>query len=495
MSRPRTTDGPPVLSVTELNALGRTILEQRAPDVWVEGEVRDLVHAASGHLYFVLADARAQIRATMFRSDAQRLRYAITEGMRLRVRGGLTVYEARGSFQLTVRAVLVAGEGERALELAKLRKKLAEEGLLDPQKKRPLPRFPRTVGLVTSRDGAALRDIVKVALDRFPARLVLVHAPVQGVDAPLGIVRALAWVQKLRTLDVVILARGGGASEDLAAFDDERVARAVAACRVPIVTGVGHEIDVTLADLCADVRAATPSNAAELVVPSLPVVTARLETLERALERALDHTLDASRMRLERLAKRLADPRRKLRDPRGQLALHQRALERAAQKRVRTAREQLAELRARLERHDPRAQLAADRARLGVLQTKLEALVRQHLERDRFERRAARERLVRASLALEPALRRLLAERRHALGRERASLEAEVPRHVAAARHALAQHGRALHALSPLAVLERGYAIALDRATGKAVTDAREAPPGSELTVRLHRGELDVVVK
>ncbi|MBX7191740.1 MAG: exodeoxyribonuclease VII large subunit, partial [Sandaracinaceae bacterium] len=318
-----------VLSVLALNELARGLLERGVPRVWVEGEVTDLVRSAVGHLYFTLGDGRAQVKCVMFRTDVTRVALELAAGARVQVAGGLTLYEPRGSYQLQVTEVIEAGLGARAVRVARLKKKLAAEGLLDPGRKRALPAYPRTVGVVTSRDGAAWRDVVKVAHDRFPARLVLAHAIVQGPDAPEQIVRALHEIQRLRNLSVIILARGGGASEDLAAFDDERVARAVAATRVPIVTGVGHEIDVTLADLCADVRAATPSNAAELAVPSIESVRKHLEAELRALQRAMDRHLDLARMTLERELRALADPRGLLRAPRQRLAASDRAMERA----------------------------------------------------------------------------------------------------------------------------------------------------------------------
>jgi exodeoxyribonuclease VII large subunit len=459
-----------VLTVHELNALARGLLEDAAPDVWVEGELRDLTRPASGHLYFSLSDGRAQVRCVMFRTDAVRVRVGpvggeLAEGMRIRVRGGLTLYEARGTFQLTVRTVLAAGEGERAAEIARIKKKLAEDGLLDPTRKRALPRHPRTVGVVTSRDGAAWRDVVKVALDRFPARLVLVHATVQGEDAPMAIVRALAWVQKLRTLDVVILARGGGASEDLAAFDDERVARAVAACRVPIVTGVGHEIDVTLSDLCADVRAATPSNAAELAVPSIETVRAELVRHERELQRALDQRLDALRLRLERATRALRDPRRQLREQLGALGRSEREIERSLRRRTQDERLRLRRLSERLARLEPRARLARDRARLEAQEARL-----------------------------GPAMRSLLARHAQALRDAESRLERRARTTSDTARQQLARSARALHALSPLAVLDRGYAIVTLGPGGPAVRDAREAALGARLSIRIARGRLEADV-
>jgi len=480
---------PRVLSVLELNAHARRLLESRGGEVWVEGEIADLTRPASGHLYFMLGDGRAQVKCTMYRTDVAEIGFELAAGLQIRVRGGLTIYEQRGTFQLQVREVLEAGEGSRAAALARIKKKLAADGLLDPGRKRALPPYPRAIGVVTSRDGAAFRDVVKVALDRFPARVFLVHALVQGPDAPEQVVAALAHVQKLRSVDVIILARGGGATEDLAAFDDERVARAVAASRVPIVTGIGHEIDITLADLCADVRAATPSNAAERAVPSIEAIRRDIVSKERALQRAFDQLLDGHRLRLERARRSLADPRRLLRTPRTGLVASERALERTMRRRVAEQRSALARLTERLARVEPRARLVRDRARLEALRTRLAPAM------ERLLVARGRARLEALTTRLAPVMERLI------VARARARLEAlttrlspAIERLLAARRHTLGRQARALDALSPLAVLDRGYAIATIASSGLAVRDAQEAPVGTRLRVRVARGQLDAEV-
>jgi exodeoxyribonuclease VII large subunit len=341
------------------------------------------------------------------------------------------------------RLALPAGEGRLAAELAKLRAKLAKEGLFDPARKRPLPPFPRTVGVVTSVSGAAVHDIVEVARGRCPVRLVVAHCQVQGAEAPESIVRALALVQRLPELDVVIVGRGGGGAEDLAAFDDERVARAIAACRVPVVSAVGHEVDVSIADLVADVRAATPSNAAELVVPDRALLEGRLETLVRRIERALDARLDRERLRLDRLVRRLGDPRRTFGRTRATLLDLERALHAALRRRLGRERARLSALGARVARHDPRTRLGDARRRLAGLERRLGA--------------------VRATL---------VARRRADLGELAARMQA----------------------LSPLAVLARGYAIALHGPTGRALVRAADARPGDAVRLRLHEGALDATV-
>ena len=438
---------PRVFKVSELNRIARFSLEERFPDVWVEGELVDVSRPASGHVYFTLCDTESptQARGVMYRSDAQRARARRENGVRVRLRCSLTLYEPRGSFQLLARVALPAGEGDRAAELLRVKAALAKDGLFDPTKKRILPRFPRVIGVVTSRDGAAIHDIVRVATSRLGVRIVLVHCQVQGAEAPLSILRALRMVQLVPALDVVILARGGGASEDLSAFDDERVARAVAACSVPIVSGVGHEVDVTMVDLVADVRAATPSNAAEIAVPEAARLRAELESKERALSRALDQQIARERLRIERAVRKLSDPRRRLAAPRQSLSALHAALERLMARRMGEEHRGLDRLRARLAAHEPRARLMRDRETLRALEG----------------------RLVRS---MESAIE---VQGKHALGRLALQLEA----------------------LSPLGILARGYSIAIHEPTKKALLRAEDAKPGDRLTIRVHEGALDAVVE
>lgn len=432
--------GPRVLRVAELNRIAKLALEEQFADFWVEGELGDVTRPASGHVYFTLNDGEAPacIKGVMFRGDARRARAKLVEGERVRMRGGLTIYESRGVFQLVARVALPAGMGELRAELERLREKLAAEGLLDAARKRPLPRLPRVVGVVTSARSAAVHDIVQVAAARCPVRIVIAHCLVQGVEAPASICAALRRVQRVPGLDVVIVGRGGGSTEDLIAFNDERVARAIASCRVPTVSAVGHEVDVTIADLVADVRAATPSNAAELAVPDRRALVADLEGRVRALERALDVRIDRSRMKLERVSRRVADPRGALAAPRRRIASLTLGLQRAIERRVKVASAALESLDHRLARLDPMRKLARDRARL------------------------------------EKVIARL--ERRRSLVGER--------------REQLAHLTTRLEALSPVAILARGYAIALHEPTGRALVRAGDAQPGDAVTVVLSRGRL-----
>ncbi|MGA9655938.1 MAG: exodeoxyribonuclease VII large subunit, partial [Polyangia bacterium] len=244
--------------MSELVRAARLTLESRFADLRVEGEISGLKRSANGHLYFTLKDAEAQLDCVMYAREAARLRFRLQDGQQVRCRGRLTIYEARGRFQLSVHAIEPAGAGALALAFEQLKQSLAAEGLFDPERKRPLPFLPRRLGVVTSAQGAVIRDIVRVAHRRFPVPILLAPTPVQGEGAAAAIVAALAEIVKVPDVDVVIVARGGGSMEDLWAFNDEALARAIAACPIPVISAVGHETDFTIADFVADLRAPTP---------------------------------------------------------------------------------------------------------------------------------------------------------------------------------------------------------------------------------------------
>ncbi|MGF1465848.1 MAG: exodeoxyribonuclease VII large subunit [Sandaracinaceae bacterium] len=459
MQRPAT-ERPRIYRVGELARRVRARLENWG-EVWVEGELRDVTRGGSGHLYFTLEDADddAQLRAVMFRTDARFARARMAEGERVRIAGRFTLYEPRGGLQLVARLALPAGEGDRAAELARRRAQLAAEGLLDPARKRPLPVYPRGGGGVTSRDAAALHDVLQVARGRAPVRLVVSHARVQGLDAPASLVRALRRLGRVPGVEVVVVCRGGGARTDLSAFDHLGVAREVARCPVPVVSGLGHGADETLVDLVADARAATPSNAIERVVPEPSAVLLRLGQEVRRLSQALEITVGRRRLRLGRLERRLAGPRAELRDVASRVREAHQALERAAERRLRGGRRRLAALRERIARQEPRSRLRADRVRL------LSVVGR-----------------------LAPALQSCLegARRRQAAGA--AALHDRAAGRLWPRRMSLASLAGRLESLSPLAVLARGYGIVLHE--GRALLDPDRAAPGDPLEIRLHRGVL-----
>lgn len=426
-----------VITVGELDRRLRRAVEVASDDFWIEGEVASLKRAPSGHVYFTLKDERedAVIDCVMYRFDAQRARRVLADGARLQLKGRATVWAPRGRLQLVGTLARLAGRGELLLALEKLKEKLAAEGLFDPARKRPLPSAPRIVGVVTSGVGAAFHDIRTVAFRRGGLRLVLAPALVQGEAAAASLVAALDLLERYPGLDALIVGRGGGSGEDLMAFNDERVVRRIARCRVPVVSAVGHETDVSLTDLAADVRAATPSQAAELLVPDRAAQREALARCERHLVRAQVSLLAAAHARLSRLTHRVTDPR-------FIIAARQQELDELSQRMTRVTRLRLqrqqriqSELIQRLAHRHPERVLSRARGQLGQLAGRLAA-----------------------------AQRFSLSQRRKELGTRAAQL----------------------HALSPLAVLGRGYAIALH--DGLPLLSSEELVPGDQVRVRVAHG-------
>jgi exodeoxyribonuclease VII large subunit len=364
-----------VLSVAELVGGVRELVEQLGP-VWVVGEISNLRRAGSGHAYFTLKDDDAQLRSVLFRGNAVRLPFDPEEGLEVIAGGELTVYGARGDLQLIVRQLEPRGRGALQLAFEQLRARLEAEGLFADDRKRELPRFPRRVGVVTSLSGAALHDVIFVTGRRFPATpLLLAGARVQGDGAEDELARAMAQLARVPDVDVILLVRGGGSLEDLLPFNTERLARAIRACPVPVIAGVGHEVDVTIADLAADARAATPSAAAELALPDRDAVESELAALQRALTRAvLERTRDARRT-LGGLARALRahTPTARLAARRARLAALARALVQTGGALARERRARLAPLHARLVASAQRV-AAPPRARLATAAARLDAL-------------------------------------------------------------------------------------------------------------------------
>lgn len=350
----------PVLSVTELTARIAVSVARAVPyPVWVEGEVSNCRPHTSGHVYFTLKDEGATLRAVLFRGQARLLRFRLEDGQRLVCRGRVEVYAARGEYQLIVEAVEPRGAGALALAFEQLKARLAAEGLFEPSRKRPIPRCPSVVALVTSPTGAALQDILNVLGRRCPGLGVrVVPVRVQGDGAAAEIATAIEMVSATRAADVVIVARGGGSVEDLWPFNEEAVVRAAAACAVPLVSAVGHETDITLIDLAADLRAPTPSAAAELVAASVAELTAEVGALRRRLALAARARLDARRVRLVEARRRLGDPRSRLAQARLALADATGRLAAAGREALGAARVHLAGTAARLDALSPLAILA-----------------------------------------------------------------------------------------------------------------------------------------
>jgi exodeoxyribonuclease VII large subunit len=289
-----------VYTVSELTALVKEVLETSLPVFWVEGELSNYVHHTSGHMYFTLKDDRSQIPCIMFKFANAKLRFTPEHGMKVLAWGRIKVYEPAGKYQLTVEQMRPAGVGDLAARFEELKGRLAAEGLFDPAHKKPIPKFPGTLAVITSPTGAAVRDVIRVVGGRFPAaRIVVVPTPVQGPEAAPGIIDSLALVDEWGEADVAILTRGGGSLEDLWTFNDEAVARAIYRARTPVISAVGHEVDFTIADFVADLRAATPSNAGELAVPDRADLARSIGSLSARLGRA-------ALMRIDRLSMRIA---------------------------------------------------------------------------------------------------------------------------------------------------------------------------------------------
>ncbi|HEY3174683.1 MAG TPA: exodeoxyribonuclease VII large subunit [Candidatus Polarisedimenticolia bacterium] len=445
-ARPGTQTRP--LTVSEVNTAAKELLEEAFPDVWIQGEISNFKAHGSGHFYFSLKDARCQVSAVMFRGPALHLRFRPADGLSVVARGRVTLYEARGSYQVNVQWMEPLGVGSLQLAFEQLKAKLKAEGLFEPGRKRPLPALPRRIAVVTSPTGAAIRDILRV-LQRRHAGLAVLIAPcrVQGEGSAREIAQAIELVNEYsalggeRAIDVMIVGRGGGSIEDLWAFNEEIVARAIAASSVPTISAVGHEVDFTIADFVADLRAPTPSAAAEMVVSSRDELLSRVETGLTRLLQAVRYLLVRRRSRVDGLARSRAFARVEgtLAEARQRCDESMMRLGNALPSRLRDGRERVGLAVERLSPRSLRAEVAARRGRLS----------------------ASADRLARAMSARVRSLRDRVA-----------STEA------------------VLASLSPLAVLDRGYAICQDPATGAVIADASSVSAGDEVRVRLARGRI-----
>jgi exodeoxyribonuclease VII large subunit len=443
-------DGPSqqreILTPSSLNRLARELLEGAFPMIWVEGELSNVSRPASGHLYFTLKDASAQVRCALFRNRALGLRMRPGDGMQVLLKARVSLYEGRGEFQLIIEHMEEAGEGALRRAFEQLKAKLQAEGLFETARKRHVPCPPRRLGVITSASGAAVRDVLKVLARRFPLLPVdVLPVPVQGAESAPAIVAMLESATRSGRYDTLLLTRGGGSLEDLWSFNEESVARAIAACPVPLVSAVGHEVDVTIADFVADLRAPTPSAAAEMLVPDSAALLARLAQLQMQLERSLRRRVEGAAQRSDALW-------------------------------------------LRLKAISPQSRLALARTRLGSMAQRLPTLLPQALRRNRQHLQQLHARL----LARHPALQmRREAQRAQSLAER---LRAGLQRGFESRRRTLADLGRTLHAVGPLATLDRGYAILLDQTTGQVVRSVAQTAPGARLTGRLADGSLALTV-
>ncbi len=435
-----------VWSVSELTARIRDLLAVEFPDIWVQGEVSNCHEAQSGHLYFTLKDARAQVRCVCFRNQLRLLKFRPEDGLHVTVRGSVSVYEPRGEYQIYVEHIEPVGLGALQLAFEQLKKRLAAEGLFDPARKKPLPVLPGRIGLVTSPRGAAVRDVVRILRRRFPnVHLILYPVRVQGEGAAGDIVEAVTFFSAKQMVDVMILARGGGSLEDLWAFNEESVARAIAASTIPIISGVGHETDFTIADFVADLRASTPSAAAEIVVQTRQEFDRHVAQLQQQIVQRMRYLLLEHRHRVQELAahrgfRRLEEFLRQFRQQSDELVGR---LAMALRGRLELVRRRFTVAQTRIAAMDFRARIAALRVRL--------------------EQRAA-------------------------------DLRVRVERYLVAKRQQLERMRVQLDERNPLRVLERGYAIVYD-AAGNVVRAAEQVALGDEIAVQLARGRLAAEVK
>ncbi len=484
-SRPATT----VYTVSQLNQAARGLLEARLGRVWVEGEIGNLSEPASGHIYFTLKDARAQVRCALFRG-ARALCCPAANGMQVLVGGRVSLYEGRGDFQLIVEQMEDAGEGALRRAFEALKARLGAEGLFETRHKKPLPRSIRRIGVITSPDGAVWHDIVTTLKRRFPAiALLLYPVPVQGKEAPGRIAAALDLANARRECDVLLLARGGGSLEDLWSFNEEVVARAIFRSALPVVTGIGHETDTTIADWVADLRAPTPTAAAELLSPDQALWHERHRDATRRLQRLLDRALRERIQRLDELRRRLlVEPLRGLPQRRLALAQLRDRLARALPLYPARLTARVLALTQRLERRSPQAQIHAHKLRLAPLGTRLAGAFRDRLNARTRRLAGLRERL----RAQHPGTAYLRLRARHERLAEDLTRAARAAVKTHRDRHA--RLTQALMLVGPPAVLQRGYAIVSD-ADGQVVRASRDCAVGDILTIRLADGELTVEVR
>jgi exodeoxyribonuclease VII large subunit len=477
--------------VSELTTRIRELLEGNLPDLSVEGEVSNCRAAQSGHYYFTLKDARAQIRCVCFRDQARLIKCKPEDGLHVTVRGSLSVYDARGEYQIYVSHIDPAGLGALQLAFEQLKKRLLEEGLFDQARKTSLPVLPRCIGVVTSPTGAAIRDILRVLKRRFPnAHVILFPVKVQGAGAAVEIVQALRYFNRVRTIDVLILARGGGSLEDLWTFNEEIVARAISESTIPIITGVGHETDFTIADFVSDLRAPTPSAAAEIVVRSR-------DEFERHIAEHARRIVQQMRFHLSQWKHQVRDLQTHrgfrqldllLRGRRQLLDEYSNALMSGLRLRLTMARQRVTEANAHIASFDLRGRAA---------------VLRRHIDLQRGNLRAALDRLVtRKHRALHLAQLRFaaldllarVAGFRRRWERDAHDLQAGFDRLLVAKRRRLESAMMQLEERSPFKILERGYSIAYDSA-GKVLRSTGQVAIGDEMSLRLAHGELAATIR
>lgn len=434
-----------IYSVSRLNREARSLLEGSFPLLWLEGEISNLTRHGSGHWYFSLKDAAAQIRCAMFRNRNMYLKFAPANGMQVLARARISLYEARGEFQIIAEHMEEAGDGVLRRAFEALKQRLLVEGLFSAEHKKPLPRWPRCIGVITSPTGAAVHDILTTLQRRFPLMPVILYpVAVQGAGSAEQIAQMIQLADKRQECDVIILGRGGGSLEDLWAFNEEVVARAMYACSIPIVTGIGHEVDISIADFVADQRAATPTAAAELISPQQAEIAGRLQQLFTQLVKTQTARLQQQQHQVRWLAKRLPHPQRRLQTLMQRVDELQTRQQNALRLHLRHALTQFKHVQLRLLAINPKQQL------------------QQHAQR-----------ISHAYQSLSRVMHHLLSQH----------------------RQRLANLGYALDAISPLATLQRGYAIVTRSTDGAVVHKASQVKVADPIAIRLAMGQLHCTVE
>lgn len=480
-----------VYTVTDLTFRIRDLLAKNFTDVIVQGEISNCRPAGSGHIYFTLKDDRAQIRCVFFKQQQRGMKFRPEDGLKVSVRGTVSVYELRGEYQIYVESLEPLGRGALQLAFEQLKKRLEDEGLFDPARKKPLPLLPSRIGLITSPTGAAVRDVARILTRRFPnVHLTLYPVRVQGEGAAIQIIEALRYFGKKPAADVILLVRGGGSIEDLWSFNEESLARAIAESTIPVICGVGHETDFTIADFAADVRASTPSAAAELVVQTRREFDKHVADLRDALDNSMHQRLLELWRQVHELARR-----RGFRRPQDLLRQHRQRADELTSRlatglrvRLEQSRRRLNTAQVRVARFDLRARVSAMYKRAADLELRLAADLRARLEHSRRRFGTAYLRISSFDFRVKIAALSLLLEKRtHDLG-------ACTERLLRVKRENLQRLTVQLQERSPLQVLERGYAIATD-AAGNILRDAAHVSLGDEVKLQLRRGRLTTEVK
>ncbi|MBD3634141.1 MAG: exodeoxyribonuclease VII large subunit [Methylophaga sp.] len=477
-----------VYPVSRIVREARVLLEGSFPLIWVEGEISNLAMPGSGHIYFTLKDEVAQVRCAMFRNRNRQLRFTPENGMQVLLRVRVTLYEGRGEFQLVVEHMEEAGSGALQRAYEALKQRLGQEGLFDEAHKKPLPAMPATIGIISSPDGAAVHDILSVLKRRFPAvDVILYPVAVQGETSARQLVEAVKLADSRKDCDLLIISRGGGSLEDLWSFNDEQLARSIYDCELPVISAVGHEVDFTIADFVADVRAPTPSAAAEMAVPDAKQLLATVNNLMQRLTSRTQQWLSGEQRHLLHLQRRLPRPDLQIRQQTQSLNQFKRMLDVAWLRQQQNRAQRVDYLAARLKH--PQAQIDSQHARLNNLLHRLQTAFR--AQQKQAEQWVS---TLQSRLRRQLPLQQVAAQEQHVFGLKH-QLDKLIRAQLTSAEAMLTQHMRTLAAVSPLNTLERGYSITRFAASEEVITRSEQVKPGDGLRIKLHQGEIDCEVK